>query len=153
MRTVAGQYLDNRPPRRKKDFRRFRKYLEEVWALLIYAEEERSLYITVKCTSLEILEDLWRAYKSGELNEVAERYLITDELLKEYELREFTFITVIDEAEYRRCKEELTQFEGNLMVASSIREVGRPETQRGGCCPPQPCMAKISNVVGLGIYP
>ena len=121
MRTVAGQYLDNRPPRRKKHFRRFRKYLEEVRALLIYAEEERSLYITVKCTSLEILEDLWKTYKSGELNEAAERYLITGKLLREYELREFKLITVIDEEEYRRCKEELTDLEGNDNIFHSER--------------------------------
>ena len=75
--------------------------------------ERGCLLITVRCISLEILENLWQAYKSGELNEAAERYLITDELLKEYELREFKFITVIDEEEYRRCKKELIQLEGN----------------------------------------
>ena len=113
MRTVAEQYLKTCPPGSKQDFWDFRDYLREVQGLIICREEERSLYITVKCTSLEILEDLWRAYKSGVLNEAAERYLITDEVLKEYELREFTFITVIDEEEYRRCKEELTELEGN----------------------------------------
>ena len=113
MATVAEQYLKTCPPGSKQDFWDFRDYLRDVQGLIICNEEERSLYITVKCASLKILEKLWQAYKSGEFNEAAEIYLITDELLKEYELREFKLITVIDEEEYRRCKEELTQLEGN----------------------------------------
>ena len=135
-------YLDNVNPKSEADFKRFFSHLQKIRQLIIGEVQPGSLLITVRCTSLEILENLWQAYKSGELNEAAERYLITDELLKEYELREFKFITVIDEEEYRRCKEELTQLEGNHMVASSIREVVWSETRRGGCCQPQPCMVE-----------
>ena len=118
MAKLANAYLDNLTPKSQADFERFQLYLQETRRLIVGEVQRGSLLITVRCTSLEILENLWQAYKSGELNEAAERYLITDELLKEYELRELKLITVIDEEEYMRCKEELTDLEGNLMVAS-----------------------------------
>ena len=142
MAKFTNAYLDNVNPKTKADFKEFLLDLREIRGLIVGKVQCGSLLITVRCTSLDILENLWQAYNSGELNEAAERYLITDELLKEYELREFKFITVIDEEEYRRCKEELTQLEGNHLVASSIWGFGWPETRRGGCCPAQPCMVE-----------
>ena len=78
-------YLDN--VKTKEEMKEFLLDLEKARGLIVGEMQRGSLLITVRCTSLEILENLWQAYKSGELNEAAERYLITDELLKEYELR------------------------------------------------------------------
>ena len=128
MAKFTNAYLDNVNPKTKADFKEFLLYLREIRGLIVGKVQPGSLLITVRCTSLEILENLWQDYKSGELNESAERYLITDELLKEYQLTQFTFITVIDEEEYRRCKEELTQLEGNLILESFIWGVEWPET-------------------------
>ena len=128
MAKFTNAYLDNVNPKTKADFKEFLLYLREIRGLIVGKVQPGSLLITVRCTSLEILENLWQDYKSGELNESAERYLITDELLKEYQLTQFTFITVIDEEEYRRCKEELTQLEGNLILEYFIWGVEWPET-------------------------
>ena len=109
----ANAYLDNVTPKTEAEFERFHAHLRETYRLITCGVQRGCVLITVGCTSVKILENLWQAYKSGELNEAAERYLITDELLKVYGLREFRFITVIDEEEYRRCKDELMDLEGN----------------------------------------
>ena len=170
MAKLANAYLDNLTPKSQADFERFQLYLQETRRLIVGEVQRGSLIITVRCINLEILENLWQAYKSGELNEAAERYLITDELLKEYELRELKLITVIEEEEYRRCKEELTDLEGNLMVASFslggwVPKHGVVVVVHPNIAWPRPveswsennsaltaCMVKISNMVGLGIY-
>ena len=126
MAKFSNAYLDNVNPKTTADFKEFLLYLREFRGLIIGEVQRGSLLITVRCTTLEILENLWQAYKSGELNEAAERYLINDELLKEYELREFKFITVIDEEEYKSCKEELTDLEGNYSRTSRKRTPSGP---------------------------
>ena len=113
MRTVASAYIQSTPPRNREEWHEFRTYLEEVRRLIIDAEEMSSLRITVRCTSLEILEDLWQDYTSGALNEVAQSYLVTDEILSMYNLQELKILTNIDEEEYRRCKVQLTEIDGN----------------------------------------
>ena len=66
----------------------------------------------MRCRSLEILEDLWRNYTSGALNEAAQKYLVTDEVLKKYNLKELKLSTSISEEEYKRCKALLTETKG-----------------------------------------
>ena len=113
MRTVASAYIQSAPPRTKEECHEFRKYLEEVRRLIVDAEEIASLRITVRCTSLEILEDLWKDYTSGALNEAAQSYLVTDEVLSMYNLQQLKIMTYIDEEEYTRSKLQLTEIEGN----------------------------------------
>ena len=69
------------------------------------------------------MEDLWRYYNSGALNEAAQRYLVTDEVLDLYNLRELKLSTSIDEEEYRRCKAQLTaEIEGKQREREGERE-------------------------------
>jgi len=63
-----------------------------------------SLVITVSCSSLEVLEQLWGDYCSGHLNEVVQKTLVTQELLKELCLSEVKLTTIISEKEYNMCK-------------------------------------------------
>ena len=63
-----------------------------------------SLVITVSCSSLEVLEQLWGDYCSGHLNEVVQKTLVTQELLKELCLSEVKLTTIISEKEYNICK-------------------------------------------------
>ena len=58
------------------------------------------------------MEDLWRNYTSGALNEAAQKYLVTDEVLKKYNLKELKLSTSISEEEYKRCKALLTETKG-----------------------------------------
>ena len=61
--------------------------------------------ITVSCSSLEVLEQLWRDYCSGHLNEVVQETLVTEQVLKELSLSEVKLKTIISEKEYNACKE------------------------------------------------
>ena len=72
------------------------------------------------------MEDLWRDYTSGALNEAAQRYLVTDEVLDLYNLQELKLSTNIAEEEYRRCKAELT-----AEIEGKQREGGREGGREG----------------------
>ena len=63
-----------------------------------------SLEITFRCPSLESLESLWSDYQSGHLNDIAERYLVTDEIKKKLNLESIRLQTTIEEENYRICK-------------------------------------------------
>ena len=138
MRKVGEDYINNSDPHSRKELHKFHMYLMENLRLLIKAANISSLRITVRCTSVEILENLWRDYTSGVLNEAAQRYLVTDEVLDLYNLRELSLSTNIDEEEYRRCKAQLTEIEGKQREGGSEggkeggREGGRGGEGRGG---------------------
>ena len=112
MRKIATRYLEVSPPENKEDLQNFLSYLKD-FRMTIGPIGVSSLRITVNCTRLEDLEELWRAYTTGALNEAAEKYLVTDEVLRQYKLTELRLTTFIDEEEYRRCKEQLKKCEGN----------------------------------------
>ena len=77
-----------------------------------------SLEITFRCTSLESLESLWSDYMSGRLNNIAERYLVTDDIKKKLDLESIRLKTIIEEKNYRICKrilmEKSCEFESSL---------------------------------------
>ena len=67
------------------------------------------LEITFRCPTLESLESLWSDYQSGYLNDIAERYLVTDDIKKKLNLESIRLETTIEEENYRICKEILTK--------------------------------------------
>ncbi|XP_068754719.1 protein mono-ADP-ribosyltransferase PARP12-like [Montipora capricornis] len=64
-----------------------------------------SLIITVEVGSEEILEELWQDYQKGHLNEMAQTFLVTEDLLEEFGLIEFKLTTFIAEGEYKACQQ------------------------------------------------
>lgn len=108
MADVTGNYLKTAP-----NCHRFADYLQKDLGCIIDKQEKSSLHITVRCTSLKILENLWNDYISGALNQAAQRYLVTDDVLSKYNLQELTLVTFINEDEYKRCHAHLTELEGN----------------------------------------
>ena len=68
---------------------------------------EGSVVIIVECPSLESLEHLWADYLDGNLDKVAERYLVTNEMRKELNLETVCLTTTIEEENYLNCKEAL----------------------------------------------
>ena len=68
-----------------------------------------SLIITVSCSSLQVLEGLWKDYQSGHLNKVVQETLVTADVLKKLCLSEVKLKTTISVEEYNACKELLTE--------------------------------------------
>ena len=73
--------------------------------MIIVDVKTGSLIITVECSSLQILDELWIDYKTGHLNEMAQKYLVTEDVLKAFGLTELKLKTTIVEEEYRACRE------------------------------------------------
>ena len=78
--------------------------------------DKSSIKITVKCRTLEILEQLWDDYCSGHLNEVAEEYLITEKVKDELDMETITLTTTILEEDYLACKLSLMEISGTLIT-------------------------------------
>lgn len=83
----------------------FVEYMERVRRAIIVRVQEGSLLVTVKCCSLQILDEIWEDYRSGHLNEVAQKFLITEEILKGFGPIEVKLATVIAEDDYKACRE------------------------------------------------
>ncbi len=88
-----------------RSINRFLKYLKDRRGLGVESYNLGSLLITVRCSSLQILEGLWEDYSSGHLNAVAEEKLVTAQVLDELELDELKLKTTVPPDEYRKCKE------------------------------------------------
>ena len=128
MREVGEDCIQKSDPHKQEDRHKFLLHLVEKLRLKIKDVRISSLHITVRCTSLEILENLWHDYTSGALNKAAQRYLVTDEVLDLYNLRELKLLTNIDEEEYRRCKAQLTEIEGQNIERKKERTKERVRT-------------------------
>ena len=113
---VAIRYLNIIGPSTQEALNGFVDYLENVKKALIVDIQPGSLIITVNCRSLQILKDLWDDYCSGRVNEMAQKFLVTEELLDELNLKEAKLTTTIPEEEYRACRETLLLFSGELKV-------------------------------------
>ena len=84
------------------------KYIQEV-GVTVKRVKVGSLIITVHCGTLEVLEKLWRDYISGHFNEMAEKFLITRDLLDELGYARIQLNTYISLEEYQACHTRLTQ--------------------------------------------
>ncbi|CAH3148539.1 unnamed protein product [Porites lobata] len=80
------------------------EHVQETYNLALKSVGVGSLEITFQCPSLESLEVLWSDYQSGDLNDVAERYLVTDDIKKKLNLKNLTLKTTIEDENYRICK-------------------------------------------------
>ena len=72
-----------------------------------------SLVLTVSCSSLEVLEALWKEYRTGHLNNVVQATLVTAEVLEKLDLNEVKLRTFISEQDYLSYKEFLNYRQGN----------------------------------------
>ena len=78
----------------------FTEYLEKAFNLAILMVESGSVIITVQCPNLESLESLWNDYQSGHLNDIAETFLVTDELKRKLGMQNIRLKTTIEEENY-----------------------------------------------------
>ena len=79
-------------------------YLKGVLDLIVREAIEGSLHITVECSTLEILERLWKDYCSGHLNAEAERRLLTDDIKRRFDVESVKLETAISKEDYLACK-------------------------------------------------
>ena len=84
------------------------QHLKLIQDLMPTEGNENSLRLAVKCNNLEGLERLWEDYRSGRLNEIAEKYLVTDEIKRRFHVESVNLATTILEEDYLACKEFLS---------------------------------------------
>lgn len=109
---IASRYLQSVRPSNTEEFNDFKQYLTDERKLLIVDTQPGNLIVTVRCSSLQILEELWQDYRSGHLNEMAQKYLVTNEILTKFSLKEAKLTTTILEKEYRTCREYFLELLG-----------------------------------------
>ena len=94
------------------------EYLKLMLGVDVQGYRLGSLVMTVSCSSLEVLEALWKDYRTGHLNEVIQVTLVRSEVLKELDLREVTLRTIISEEDYLSYKNFLKYRSGNKISRS-----------------------------------
>ena len=89
----------------KKSFELFFKYLAYKLHVVTPKHDLGSLLITVECSSLEILEELWEDYRTGHLSAIAQEMHVTAEVLEKLGLADVRLKTFISEEEYEKGKQ------------------------------------------------
>ena len=107
LNSIATKYLQELNPSTPEEFNKFIQYMKEVRKVIVVDVQNGSLILILECSSLQILDELWEDYCTGHLNEVAQKFLVTDEILKEFGLAEVKLTTTINEEEYKACRELL----------------------------------------------
>ena len=108
---VYQKYHDVSTP---DSIRAFTEYLEKAFNVATLMVESGSLIITVQCPNLESLESLWNDYQSGHLNDIAETFLVTDELKRKLGMDNIRLKTTIEEENYLICKMAFMEISGEL---------------------------------------
>ena len=102
---IAFKCFQTVDPSKPEELNGYLQYLRDVRQVLFVDAQTGSLIITVECNSLEILEGLWNDYSTGHLNEMAQKFLVTDDVLREFGLIDMKLTTNISEKEYKACRE------------------------------------------------
>ena len=109
---IAYRHFQTVDPSRPEELNGFLEYLKEVRKVLFVDAQPGSLIITVECSSLEILDDLWEDYCTGHLNEVAQQFLVTEDVLNQFGLISVNLTTTVAEKEYRDCRDWILNHPG-----------------------------------------
>ena len=92
---IAYKYFQTVDTTNCEERTEFLKYITNVRKVLVLDTQSGSLIVTVLCTSLEILDALWYDYCTGHLNDMAQKYLVTKDVLKEFNLTKLKLTTTI----------------------------------------------------------
>ena len=110
----ASIYLIHRRPSTSDGLSAFFEHLKEVYNVSVKSVQKGSLIITVQCPTLKSLERLWSDYQSGCLNDIAERFLVTDELKGKLGLDNIRLKITIEKENYLICKKAFMENPGEL---------------------------------------
>ena len=96
------------------------EHIHKTYDLALESVGIGSLEITFRCPTLENLEHLWSDYQAGYLNEIAMKYLVTNEIKEKLNLETVRLKTTIEDDNYRNCRkilmEKSCKFESSLTV-------------------------------------
>ena len=87
----------------------FTEHLINVYWLHLVTVDVGSVIIILECLTLDSLEHLWRDYLAGDLDKVAERYLVTGQMKEKLKLEANILKTTIEEKNYLNCKQALVE--------------------------------------------
>ena len=99
-------------PVRHSSLARFKEFLQKAFEVIVLMVKQGSLIITVQCLTLESLESLWNGYCSGYLNDIVERFLVTDEIKRKLGMDNVRLKTTIEEEKYLSCKKAFIENSG-----------------------------------------
>ena len=94
----------------------FFQHLEDHYNLGLVTIGKGSLEIIVHCPTLESLEHLWSDYLSGHLSEVAERYLVTDEIKRKLDLDTVRLRITMAKENYLMCRKACVETSGKCWL-------------------------------------
>ena len=90
------------------------EHITKTYKLALVCVSSGSLEIVLHIPTLRSLELLWTDYLTGHLNEVAERYLVTNEVRRKLSLETVILRTTIEEENYSKCKKALMEMTGEF---------------------------------------
>ena len=91
----------------KEDLKSLTDHIVDAYGVLLVTVGKGSVIIILDCPTLDSLEHLWNDYLAGHLDNLAERYLVTNEMKKTLDLETVSLKTTILEEDYLNCKEAL----------------------------------------------
>ena len=109
---IATKYFETINPSNQEELNGFLQYMEKVRKVILVDVKTGSLIITVRCSSMRNLDELWEDYCTSHLNKVAQRYLVTEDVLKELGLDSVQLTLTISEEEYKAYRKHLLRREG-----------------------------------------
>ena len=120
MNRVADWYLQTVKPSNRDELKEFVDYMENFRNVIVVGVKTGSLIFTLSCGSVQILDKLWEDYKTGRLNKIAQSYLVTNDVLREFGLSSLKLTSNIKEEDYRACRLRLATIKGGYGKMYSI---------------------------------
>jgi len=117
LKLVAFRYLKPTNPSKPQDSTSgFTYYLEKVRKVVIVdvIQHLESLWVTVECSSLRILEDLWDDYCSEYPSGLVQNTLVPKDMLEELGLTSVKLGTTISKKDYKDCRVQFLQSLGEF---------------------------------------
>ena len=112
MNFIARKYFQTVDTTKPEELNGFLRFLTDVRKVLVLDAQSGSLILTALCSSLEILDALWYDYCTGHLNDMAQKYLVTKDVLKEFGLTKLKLTTTIQGEEYMAARKLFLQGSG-----------------------------------------
>ena len=90
----------------------FLQYLGKARKVVAVDIKIGSFTIKVECQSLKSLDELWDNFNTGQLNSMAQSYLVTGDVLKQFGLQSLKLTSNIDGFEYSAYRQHFSSING-----------------------------------------